>query len=114
MTYTNKVELKGFLGAEAQARNLDSGKTVLNFSLATKVIFGKGADRTERTEWHRITAWDKIATATPALAKGAYVRVIGELRSREYTNAEGTKIQTYDVVASKIETLAREAKEASA
>jgi len=75
MTYTNKVELKGFLGAAAAPKTLDGGKTVLNFSVATKMIWGKGDQRQERTEWHRVT-WDRIATATPALAKGAYVHVI--------------------------------------
>ena len=54
-------------------------------------------------------AWDKVANSAPKLCKGAYVRVIGELRSREYTNGDGAKVQTYDVVASKIETPAREA-----
>ena len=49
--------------------------------------------------------WDKIANQTPELTKGAYV--IGTLRSREYASGEG-KVQTYDIVASKIEILPRE------
>ena len=109
MTYTNKVELKGFLGAAAAPKTLDGGKTVLNFSVATKMIWGKGDQRQERTEWHRVTAWNGTASRTGELAKGAYVHVIGELRSREYTNGDGVKVQTYDIVASTIETLAREA-----
>ena len=51
MTYTNKVELKGFLGAAAAPKTLDGGKTVLNLSVATKIIRGKGDQRQERTEW---------------------------------------------------------------
>jgi single-strand DNA-binding protein len=112
MTYLNKVELKGFLGADAEAKNLDGGKTVLNLSIATKVFFGQG-ERQERTEWHRVTAWGKVAASAPQLSKGAYVHVVGQLRGREYTNAEGTKVQTYDIVAGKIETLPREKQEAS-
>jgi single-strand DNA-binding protein len=108
MTYMNTVELKGFLGADAQPKNLDGGKTVLNLSVATKVFFGKDDERQERTEWHRVTAWGKIATNAPQLSKGAYLHGIGELRSREYTNGEGAKVQTYEIVASKIETLPRE------
>ena len=107
MTYTNKVELKGFLGADAAPKTLDGGKTVLNFSVATKIFWGKGDQRQERTEWHRITCWDKIANGAPELTKGAYVHVIGTLRSREYGNGEG-RVQTYDIVASKIEILPRE------
>ena len=107
MTYMNQVELKGFIGADAQPKSIDGGKTVLNFSLATKLIFGKDDTRQERTEWHRVTAWDKIANAAPSITKGAYVHVIGSLRSREYSNGEG-KVQTYDVVATKIELVPRE------
>ena len=107
MTYMNKVELKGFLGADVQAKTLDGGKTVLNLSIATKVFFGKGDERQERVQWHRVTAWGKIASGAPQLSKGAYVHIIGELRSREYTNAEGAKVLTYDIVANKSEALPR-------
>jgi single-stranded DNA-binding protein len=99
--------LKGFLGADGQPKTLDSGKTALNFSVATKIFWGKGEQRQERTEWHRITAGDQVANQAPELTKGAYVHVIGTLRSREYGNGEGT-VQTYDIVASKIEILPRE------
>ena len=107
MTYTNKVELKGFVGADAAPKTLDGGKTVLNFSVATKIFWGQANARQERTEWHRVTAWDQIATEAPVLTKGAYVHVIGTLRSREYDNGAG-KVQTYDIIASIIEILPRE------
>jgi len=54
MTYMNKVELKGFLGADAHPTSLEGGKSVLNFSLATKTTWGKGDARQERTQWHRV------------------------------------------------------------
>jgi single-strand DNA-binding protein len=114
MTYMNQVELKGFVGADAHTKTLDGGKTVLNFSLATKTSWGTGQDRKERSTWHRITAWDGVANAMPELAKGAYLHVVGELRSREYTNGDGANVQTYDIVASKIEALAREAAKSEA
>ena len=108
MTYTNKVELKGYLGAGAAPKILDGGKTVLNFSVATKIFWGKGDQRQERTEWHRVTAWNGTARRVGELTKGAYLHIIGELRSREYTNGEGAQVQTYDIVARKIEILPHE------
>lgn len=50
----------------------------------------------------------KLANTIGNVAKGAHVKVLGELRSREYTNDSG-KVQTYEIVAHKIEVVAREA-----
>ena len=107
-TYINSVTVQGFIGADAHPKELDGGKIVLNFSVATSRFRGEGSAREQFTEWHRITVWDKLAGSTGHLAKGAHVNVIGELRSREYNNASG-KVQTYDIVASKIDIVAREA-----
>ena len=106
-TYINSVTVQGFIGADAHPKELDGGKIVLNFSVATSRFRGEGEAREQFTEWHRITVWDKLAGSTGHLAKGAHVNVIGELRSREY-NIAGGKVQTYDIVASKIAIVARE------
>ena len=106
-TYINSVTVQGFIGADAHPKELDGGKIVLNFSVATSRFRGEGAARTQFTEWHRVTVWDKLAASTGDLAKGAHVNVIGELRSREYSTASG-KVQTYEIVASKIAIVARE------
>jgi single-strand DNA-binding protein len=106
-TYINSVTVQGFIGADAHPKELDGGKIVLNFSVATSRFRGEGEAREQFTEWHRITVWDKLAGSTGHLAKGAHVNVIGELRSREY-NTAGGKVQTYDIVASKISSVARE------
>jgi single-strand DNA-binding protein len=100
-TYINSVEIQGYVGADAQPTNLDGGKTVLNFSVATNRFRGEGDNREQFTEWHKVAAWDKRASSVGTIAKGALVNVVGELRSREYTTAEG-KVQTYEIVARKI------------
>ena len=105
IVYINSVTLQGFVGADASPKNLDGGKTVLNFSLATSRFRGKAENREQFTEWHRIAAWGKLATT---LAKGAHVKVFGELRSREYSNHTG-KVQTYEIIARNIDVLAKEA-----
>jgi single-strand DNA-binding protein len=112
-TYINSVTVQGFVGAAAEPKNLDGGKTVLNFSVATSRFRGEGENREQFTEWHRIAAWGKLASTIGNIAKGAHVKVEGELRSREYDGSNG-KVQTYEIVANKIEVLAKEAQEAAA
>ena len=76
-TYINSVTVQGFIGADAHPKELDGGKIVLNFSVATSRFRGEGSAREQFTEWHRITVWDKLAGSTGHLAKGAHVNVIG-------------------------------------
>ena len=111
-TYINSVTVQGFAGAAAEPKNLDGGKTVLNFSVATSRFRGEGENREQFTEWHRIAACGKLASTIGNIAKGAHLKVEGELRSREY-NTDSGKVQTYEIVANKIEVLAKEAQEAA-
>ena len=80
----NRVELIGFLGSEPETTYTPSGKAVATLSLATKTSWVKDDERQERTEWHRIQAWAKLAEYAAGFKKGAHLRVEGELRSREY------------------------------
>ena len=112
-TYINSVTVQGFVGADAQPKNLDGGKTILSFSVATSRFRCEGENRKQCTEWHHIAAWGKLASTIGNVAKGAHVKVEGELRSREYDGSNG-KVQTYEIVANKIEVLAKEAQEAAA
>ncbi len=98
----NRVELIGFLGSEPETTYTPSGKAVATLSLATKTSWMKDDERQERTEWHRIQAWAKLAEYAAGFKKGAHVRVEGELRSREYETDAGVKVRTYVIVASSI------------
>lgn len=77
----NLVFLSGNIGGDAELRNTQSGKAVLNFTMATTEKF---KDK-ELTEWHRCTMWgpraEKIAQY---LTKGTRVIVNGSIRSRKY------------------------------
>ncbi len=79
--YKNHVTLVGYLGDKP---DLYEGLAVL--SMATKTSWKpKDSDEwKERTEWHRVVAWGKLAEAVKPLAKGDHVLVEGELRSNEY------------------------------
>ncbi len=89
----NKVIVIGNLGANPEIRTLPkSGQNVANFSLATTERFtDRNGDRQERTEWHRIVAFGRIAdTCQQFLSKGRQVYVEGRLTTRQYEAKDGT------------------------
>jgi len=94
----NKVILLGNLGKDPEVRYTQSGKAVTSFSLATSERAGR--DGNERTEWHNIVAWDKLAELCGRLVrKGNKVYVEGRLQTREYTDRDGNKRWSTEVVA---------------
>ncbi len=101
----NRVELIGFLGSEPETTYTPNGKAVATLSVATKTSWMKGDERQERTEWHRVQAWAKLAEYAAGFKKGAHIRLEGELRSREYETDGGVKVRTYVIVASSIMSL---------
>ena len=104
----NKVLLIGRLGADPEVHYTNDGKPVVNFRLATSE---KWIDRTgdlqERTEWHRIVAFGRLADfCAKALQKGKMVFVEGTLRSRSYEDREGNTRYVTEIVAGSIRILA--------
>jgi len=99
MAYSvNKVLLLGNLGRDPELRYTQAGKPVANFTLATSERSGR--DGQDRTEWHNIVAWDKLAELCDRLIKkGSKVYVEGRLQTREYTDRNGNKRWMTEVVA---------------
>jgi single-strand DNA-binding protein len=87
----NKVMLIGNLGADPEVRAVGSGTRVANFNVATSRSWtGRDGQQQEKTEWHRIVAWDKLAEiAERFLKKGERVYVEGEIEYRSYEDKEG-------------------------
>jgi single-strand DNA-binding protein len=104
MSSLNKVMLIGRLGKDPEIRVTPDGTPVANFSLATSEFWtDKGGTRQERTEWHNIVAWNKLADiAKRYLAKGRQVFVEGRIRTREWDDKDGNKRRTTEVIASAI------------
>jgi single-strand DNA-binding protein len=98
MAYSvNKVILLGNAGRDPELRYTQSGKAVVRFSMATSE---RGRDNVDRTEWHNITAWDKLAELVNRLVtKGTKVYVEGRLQTREYTDKAGVKKWSTEIVA---------------
>jgi single-strand DNA-binding protein len=89
--YENKVNLKGYVGKDAQSFATKQQNTFVVLSLATKSGYkDKQTDEwVNRTEWHRIVAFGKPADYAKKLKKGDYVEVEGELRSTEFDSGVG-------------------------
>ncbi len=105
----NKVMLIGRLGADPEARSTSTGSTVVNFSLATGDSYkDKTTGQTvEKTEWHRIVAWDKLGEiCRQYLHKGSLVYIEGRLQTRSWDDKEtGKKNYMTEIVATDMQIL---------
>jgi single-strand DNA-binding protein len=100
MAGVNKVILVGNLGADPEVRYTASGTAVAKFRIATTEKFtDKDGNRQERTEWHRVVAWRKLAEICGQyLAKGKQVYIEGKIRNDSWEK-DGVKQYSYEIVA---------------
>jgi single-strand DNA-binding protein len=87
MAGVNKVILLGRLGKDPEARTIESGVMVVNFSLATSESFRDKVtgEKKETTEWHNVVLWRGLAeTAAKYLHKGDQVYIEGKLKTRSW------------------------------
>ena len=112
----NKVILVGRLGRDPETRYTGGGQAVANFTMATDESYkDKNGERQKRTEWHRITAWGKLAEICQQyLKKGTMVYIEGRIQSREWQDKEGQKRTSYDIVANTMKMLSSRAESAAA
>ncbi len=103
----NKVILIGHLGADPEIRYTADGTPVATFRLATNETWmGKNGQREERTEWHRIVAFGKLAEICGEyLSKGRQVYIEGRLQTRSWEDREGVKRYTTEIVATTMQML---------
>jgi single-strand DNA-binding protein len=111
----NKAILIGNLGGDPEFRVTPQGTSVANFSLATSETRGRDEGREERTEWHRIVLWEKLAEiARDHLSTGDRVYIEGRLQTREWTDKNGGKRWTTEIVGRELRMLGGKAQEAEA
>ncbi len=100
----NKVQLIGNLGNAPEVRNTESGKKLVRFSVATNESYrnAKGEKVTE-TQWHNLIAWGKVADiAEKYLAKGTEVAIEGKLMNNNYTDKDGNKKYSTEILVHEI------------
>lgn len=104
----NKVTLIGNLGQDPEVRSTANGGRVANFSIATSRQWaGQGGDKQEKTEWHRIVAWNNSKGGGSGLAdivekyckKGDKVYVEGRIEYRSWQDKEGQTRYTTEIIA---------------
>lgn len=97
----NKVMLIGNVGQNPEIKTLPSGGLVANFSLATTEYWkGKDGEKQSKTEWHRITVYLEglVKLSEKHIHKGSKVYIEGSLRSRQYTDSQGVKRTSVEIV----------------
>lgn len=105
----NKVILVGNLGRDPELRATQSGTAVANFTLATTERWtDRQGQRQERTEWHRIVAWGKLAEIVKEyLTKGKQVYIEGSIRTRQWEDRDGNTRTTTEIRADTLLMLGR-------
>jgi single-strand DNA-binding protein len=107
----NKAILIGNLGQDPEVRSTSGGGRVANFSLATSRQWsGQGGDKQEKTEWHRIVAWNSTRGTGTGLAdivekyckKGDKLYVEGRIEYRSWQDKDGQTRYTTEIIANEI------------
>ncbi|MBZ5639206.1 MAG: single-stranded DNA-binding protein [Acidobacteriia bacterium] len=110
MPSLNRVTLLGHLGHDPEVRTTSKGTTVAGFRMATtsRRKDPDSGERTSHAEWHRVVAFGQQAEFLGSYAKkGALVLVEGPLQTREWTDREGVKRYTTEVVARQVQLLGK-------
>ncbi|SEN20794.1 single-strand binding protein [Nitrosospira multiformis] len=107
MASVNKVILIGNLGKDPETRYMPNGDAVTNITVATTETWkDKNGEKQEKTEWHRVTFYRKLAEiAGEYLKKGRSVYVEGRLETRKWTDKSGVERYTTDVIATDMKML---------
>src|SRR3954462_2300746 len=107
MASVNKVILIGNLGRDPETRYMPDGGAITNISIATTEQWkDKNGDKKEKTEWHRVPFFGKLAEiAGEYLKKGSQVYVEGRLQTRKWQDKDGADKYTTEIVANAMQML---------
>lgn len=95
----NKVQLIGNVGNNVEVKNIENGKKLAKFSIATNESYKNNAgEKITDTTWHNVVAWGKVAEiAEKYLQKGTEVAVEGKLSNKTFTDKDGIKRTVYEI-----------------
>lgn len=113
----NKVILIGNVGADPEIRTLESGVKMARLRIATtERIYNREAQESrDHTEWHSVVLWRNLAdVADRFVRKGSQVYIEGRLRSREWTDQQGVKRYSIEILADDMKMLGRKSDNPSA
>ena len=107
MASVNKVILVGNLGRDPEVRYTPDNSAITNISIATTDQWkDKSGEKQERTEWHRVAFFGRLAEiAGEYLKKGSQVYVEGRLQTRKWQDKDGNEKYTTEIVADRMQML---------
>ena len=107
MASVNKVILVGNLGADPEVRYMPSGDAITNARIATTDSWkDKNGEKQEKTEWHRVSFFGKLAEiAGEYLKKGSQIYVEGRLQTRKWQDKDGQDKYSTEIVADRMQML---------
>ena len=108
-TVRNFVQLIGNLGKKPEIKQLESGRSLATFSLATSYFYtNKAGEKIQDTQWHNIVVWGKdVKFVEENLDKGLEVMVKGRINYNTYDDKDGIKRTSTEIIAEKIELVNR-------
>jgi single-strand DNA-binding protein len=108
----NNVNLIGYLGSDAESRSTRNNSTLTVLSLATKRTWKnrETGDRESRTTRHRCVVFGKTAEYAATLTKGAHLRIVGDIQTRDFVGRDGVKKYVTEIRVHRIARLDRVAR----
>ena len=106
MRGVNKAIIIGSVGKDPEVRATASGDCIVNFSVATSESWkDKQGNKQESTEWHRVSAFGKLAEIIrDYVVKGSKVYIEGKIKTRSY-DKDGVKVYVTEIVANELQML---------
>ena len=113
MAGLNKAILIGRIGKDPDTFTFENGNKKISFTLATTESYrDKDNNWVDQTEWHNITGFRYLAEKN--FAKGDLVYVEGKIKTRKYTDKEGSDRYITEIIADKINILSRKSSDSYA
>ena len=109
----NKVILIGNIGRDPDLRQTESGSAISTFSMATNTSWvNRDGVRNERTEWHNIVTWNRLAEICHQIIhKGDQIYIEGRLRTRTWEDESGERRHKTEIIAEQMIKLSRRSAE---
>jgi single-strand DNA-binding protein len=106
MKGVNKAIIIGSVGKDPDMRSTADGTQIANLSVATSESYkDKSGNKVENTEWHRVSAFGKLAEIIGQyVTKGSKVYIEGKIRTRSY-DKDGQKVYTTEIIANELQML---------
>ena len=103
----NKCIFIGNLGRDPETRYMPDGKVITNFSIGVSETWkDKQGAKQEKTEWVRVTAFDKLGEICGEyLKKGSQVYIEGKMQTRKWQDKDGSDKYTTEIIASQMQML---------